>query len=63
MIADGHAYRCYATPDELEALREAQRARGEKPRYDGRWRPEQALGRTPPHGVDRWSAFATPTKG
>ncbi len=28
--------------EELDAMREAQRARGEKPRYDGRWRPENA---------------------
>lgn len=40
LIASGHAYRCYCTPTELDAMREAQRARGEKTRYDGRWRPE-----------------------
>jgi glutamyl-tRNA synthetase len=40
MLAEGSAYHCYCTPEELEAMREAQRARGEKPRYDGRWRPE-----------------------
>ncbi len=40
MLAAGTAYPCYMQPDELDALREAQRARGEKPRYDGRWRPE-----------------------
>ncbi len=40
MLAAGTAYHCYTTPAELDALREAQRARGEKPRYDGRWRPE-----------------------
>jgi len=40
MLADGSAYHCYCTPQELDAMREAQRARGEKPRYDGRWRPE-----------------------
>ena len=45
MLADGRAYYCYATPEELEAMREAQRARGEKPRYDGRWRPENAAGK------------------
>ncbi len=39
MLAGGTAYRCYCTPEELEAVREAQRARGEKPHYDGRWRP------------------------
>ena len=40
MLNEGSAYYCYCTPQELEAMREAQRARGEKPRYDGRWRPE-----------------------
>ncbi len=40
LIAAGHAYRCYCTPPELDAMREAQRARREKTRYDGRWRPE-----------------------
>ena len=40
MLAQGTAYHCYCTPEELDAMREAQRARGEKPRYDGRWRPE-----------------------
>ena len=40
MIAAGTAYRCYCTPEELDAMREAQRARGEKTHYDGRWRPE-----------------------
>jgi len=42
LVAAGHAYPCWATKDELDAMREAQRARGEKPRYDGRWRPERA---------------------
>ena len=40
MLANGTAYHCYCQPAELEAMREAQRARGDKPRYDGRWRPE-----------------------
>lgn len=40
MLADGRAYLCYTTPAELEAKRAEQRERGEKPRYDGRWRPE-----------------------
>ncbi|MBX3608171.1 MAG: glutamate--tRNA ligase [Piscinibacter sp.] len=40
MLAAGTAYHCYCTPAELDAMREAQRARGEKPRYDGTWRPE-----------------------
>ena len=40
LIEAGHAYRCYCSPAELDAMREAQRARGEKTHYDGRWRPE-----------------------
>jgi glutamyl-tRNA synthetase len=38
LLEAGHAYRCYATPEELEALREAQRAARVPMRYDGRWR-------------------------
>jgi glutamyl-tRNA synthetase len=38
LLADGHAYRCYCTKEELEEMRAQQMARGEKPRYDGRWR-------------------------
>ena len=40
MLAAGTAYHCYSTPDELAAMRDAQKARGEKTHYDGRWRPE-----------------------
>jgi glutamyl-tRNA synthetase len=64
MIAAGTAYRCYATPDELDAMREAQRARGEKTLYDRRWRP--ALGkRLPavPEGVKPVVRFANPVDG
>jgi len=42
LIAMGRAYPCWATREELDAMREGQRSRGEKPRYDGRWRPERA---------------------
>jgi glutamyl-tRNA synthetase len=50
LIAAGHAYRCWCTPEELDATREAQRARGEKTHYDGRWRPEpgKVLPKPPP---------------
>ncbi|NBU24748.1 MAG: glutamate--tRNA ligase [Gammaproteobacteria bacterium] len=37
-LAEGKAYRCYCTKEELEQLRAEQMARKEKPRYDGRWR-------------------------
>jgi glutamyl-tRNA synthetase len=38
LLAAGHAYRCYATPEELSELREQQRAAKQPMRYDGRWR-------------------------
>jgi len=63
LIADNKAYRCYASRAELDALREAQTARGEKPRYDGRWRPERARGLTPPAGVTPVIRFRNPDEG
>lgn len=38
MLETGHAYRCYASQEELEAMRAAQKAAGQPMRYDGRWR-------------------------
>jgi glutamyl-tRNA synthetase len=38
LLARGHAYRCFATPEELEEMRAAQRAAKQPLRYDGRWR-------------------------
>jgi glutamyl-tRNA synthetase len=64
MIAAGTAYRCYCTPQELDKMREAQRARGEKTRYDGRWRP--APGKVlppPPASVPPVVRFANPLRG
>ncbi|MDR2195681.1 MAG: glutamate--tRNA ligase [Gallionellaceae bacterium] len=64
LLAEGAAYYCYTSPEELDAMREAQRARGEKPRYDGRWRPEP--GKTlpqPPEGVSPVVRFRNPETG
>ena len=64
LLEEGYAYYCYASKDELDVMREAQKARGEKPRYDGRWRPE--AGRTlpkPPTGVTPVIRFKTPHEG
>ncbi|OWQ84111.1 glutamate--tRNA ligase [Roseateles aquatilis] len=64
MIAAGTAYRCYCTPAELDEMREAQKARGEKTRYDGRWRPE--AGKTLPAipaGVKPVVRFKNPVDG
>ncbi len=38
LLDAGHAYKCFATPEELEAMREEQRAQKKPLRYDGRWR-------------------------
>ena len=38
MLAAGHAYHCYASPQELDEMRAAQKAAGKPMRYDGRWR-------------------------
>lgn len=64
LIATGHAYYCYASKEELEAMREVQRARGEKPRYDGRWRPEPGKRLPePPAGVTPVLRFRNPWEG
>jgi len=38
LLAEGRAYRCYCTPEELAAMREAAQAAGKPPRYNGYWR-------------------------
>jgi glutamyl-tRNA synthetase len=63
MLARGTAYRCWATPDELDAMREAQRARGEKPRYDGRWRPAPGKAMPEPPAHAPVIRFANPQGG
>lgn len=64
MLAAGTAYHCYCTPEELDAMREAQRARGEKPRYDGRWRPEPGKTLPPvPQGMRPVVRFRNPIDG
>ncbi len=50
LLARGHAYRCYATADELRAMREEAIKAGRPPRYDGRWRdrdPSEAAADAP----------------
>jgi len=65
LIARGKAYHCWATKEELDAMRERQRARGEKPRYDGRWRPERAkaAGLVPPADRAPVVRFRNPDEG
>lgn len=64
LLAEGKAYWCYASKEEIDTLREQQRARGEKPRYDGRWRPEPGkVMPPPPAGVTPVLRFKTPLDG
>jgi glutamyl-tRNA synthetase len=64
MLDEGTAYHCYTSPAELEAIREAQRARGEKPRYDGCWRPEPGkVLPAPPAEVKPVVRFKNPAQG
>ncbi len=60
LVKDGRAYYCYCSRQELEAMREAQRARGGKPRYDGRWRDSRE---TPPAGAAPVIRFRNPLAG
>jgi glutamyl-tRNA synthetase len=63
MLKAGAAYHCYSSPEELDAMREAQKARGEKARYDGRWRPENIGEKKPPDGVAPVVRFKNPLDG
>jgi len=61
LLADGRAYRCYATPEELAKMRETARAEGRSILYDGRWRdrdPAEA-----PAGVDPVIRLKAPRDG
>jgi glutamyl-tRNA synthetase len=60
LLGADHAYRCYCTRDELEAMRAAQMARKEKPRYDGRCRVRVGF---PPAGIEPVIRFKNPLEG
>lgn len=64
MLAEGSAYHCYMSEDELNRLRDEQMANKQKPRYNGYWRPEP--GKTlpaPPQGVNPVIRFKNPQDG
>ena len=64
LLAAGHVYPCYMSIPELDALRDAQTAAKQKPRYDGMWRPEP--GKTlpaVPKGVQPVLRFKNPQGG
>ncbi|MBD3800162.1 MAG: glutamate--tRNA ligase [Campylobacterales bacterium] len=60
LLQEGKAYKCYMSKEELDALREAQTARKERPRYDGRYRDFTG---TPPEGVNPVIRIKAPTEG
>jgi glutamyl-tRNA synthetase len=61
MLARGHAYHCYASPEELAQMREEQKKAGKSIRYDGRWR-DRAPAEAPP-GVKPVVRLRAPTAG
>lgn len=64
LLAKGAAYLCYSSPEEVEAMRERARAAGQKPRYDGTWRPEPGKTLPPvPEGRQPVLRFKNPTTG
>jgi len=60
LLDEGKAYYCYMTKEELDALREEQMARKERPRYDGRYRDFTG---TPPEGVKPVVRIKAPLEG
>ncbi|MGV2496402.1 glutamate--tRNA ligase [Pelagerythrobacter aerophilus] len=61
LLAAGHAYKCYATPEELEEMRAAQRAAKQPLRYDGRWRDRDPA--DAPLGAPYVVRLKTPNEG
>lgn len=60
LLEAGKAYKCYMSKEELDKLREEQMARGERPRYDGRYRDFDG---TPPEGIEPVIRIKAPQEG
>lgn len=60
LLAEGKAYKCYMSRDELDTLRATQEANKETPRYDGRYRDFDG---TPPEGIDPVIRIKAPLSG
>lgn len=60
LLDEGKAYKCYMSKEELEALREEQTARKERPKYDGRYRDFTG---TPPEGCEAVIRIKAPVAG
>ncbi|MEM1053765.1 MAG: glutamate--tRNA ligase family protein, partial [Pseudomonadota bacterium] len=61
LLASGHAYKCFATPEELESMRAEQRANKQPMRYDGRWRDRDSA--DAPEGASFAVRLKTPIEG
>ena len=61
LLAQGNAYRCYASPEELQAMRERARAEGRAPGYDGTWRHRDPF--EAPSGIEPAIRFKAPHEG
>ena len=61
LLEAGHAYKCFATTEELEAMREEQRAQKKPLRYDGRWRDRDPS--EVPQGTPFTIRLRTPNEG
>lgn len=61
LVAEGKAYYCFCTPEELEIMREKARQEKRQPRYDGRWR-DRDLREAPP-GVKPVIRLKVPYEG
>ena len=60
LLEEGKAYKCYMSKEELTQLREEQMAKGERTRYDGRYRNFTG---TPPEGVEPVIRIKAPLEG
>ncbi len=61
LVAKGKAYQCYCSSDELTKMREEARAKGQPPKYDGRWRDRDAA--DAPKGISPVIRIKTPKSG
>jgi glutamyl-tRNA synthetase len=61
LLAEGNAYHCYTSKEELAEMREKARAEGRPMRYDGRWRDRPAS--DAPEGIDPVVRFKAPQSG
>lgn len=61
MLASGHAYYCYCSPQDLEEMRNLARAEGRPIRYDGRWRDRDP--KDAPPGIPPVIRFKAPQQG